>query len=319
MSGILGYVGEHQAVPKILEGLRFLDYRGYDSTGVATLHNNEILLRKIVGTAPQLKINLAIHPIEGTIGLGHTRWATHGAPTIRNAHPLIMGNSCIVHNGIVENYKDLEEQLREEGYSLHTETDSEIIVCLFDKIHRKEKSILKSLLQVLKLIKGTYAFLIMTRDNPDKIIAAVNGNPLLIGLGENEFFVASDVTAFINDTPNTISLEDGDIAIISRLGVRLYDAEGKRKEVVIKKVKFTQTDVERGGYRHFMLKEIFEQPRVIAETINGRLEDSDILIKDELGLTEDEIKNIKRIIIVACGTSWHSALVGEFFKHKFSN
>ncbi|MBF0275623.1 MAG: glutamine--fructose-6-phosphate transaminase (isomerizing) [Nitrospinae bacterium] len=318
MSGVFGYIGENHAVPKIIEGLQFLDYRGYDSAGIATIHNNEILLRKVVGTVPQLKTYIDVSPIEGTIGLGHTRWATHGAPTERNAHPLAYGNTCIVHNGIVENYKEIEAQLRKEGYIFHTDTDSEIIVCLFNKIHQQQKSILKTAQEVLKIIEGPYAILVMFQDQPDKILAAVNGNPLVIGLGENEFFAASDVTAFINSTPNAIFMEDGDIAILSRLGVRMYDSHGNRKESPINKIEFTQTDVEKGGYRKYMLKEIFEQPRVVRNTIAQYISGSDF--SDEfrkIKLHRKKLKEINKVLFLACGSTANSAIIGKHIFETF--
>ena len=309
MSGIFGYVGEAKAVPMVLKGLKFLDYRGYDSAGVATIDEGEINLRKVVGSVAQLRTHLDIYPIEGRIGLGHTRWATHGAPSQRNAHPLIYGDTCIVHNGIVENSKELEAEISEAGLTLETDTDSEVIVCLFDKLFKKEKDLLQTAIDVLEKIKGPYAFLIFNKNEPEKIIAATNGNPLSIGLGNGEFFVASDVTAFVNHAEDVVFMEDGDIALISKFGVQLYDSTGKGKEADIKKVQFSQTDVEKGGYRKYMLKEIFEQPRVIRNTINKYISGSDFAEEfDGLG---DLFKGINKILILACGSTANSARIGK--------
>jgi len=319
MCGIVGYIGKKESYPIILNGLKRLEYRGYDSAGIAIYDGSNIQLCKTKGKVADLeeKIKKEI-TIKGNLGIGHTRWATHGVPNDINSHPHLSnsGNLVIIHNGIIENYTSLKEELLKRGYTFHSETDTEVLVNLIEDIIKKEKVKLGKAVQIaLNQVVGAYAIAIFDKNKPDEIVVAKLGSPLAIGIGEDEFFIASDASPFIEFTNNAIYLKDEEMAII-RIGRDVEVRKIKDDSLVapyIEELKINLEQIEKGGYEHFMLKEIFEQPTVIKDTYRGRLLVNKGIIK--LGGLEDYIEkfiNADRIIIVACGTSWHAGLVAEY-------
>jgi glucosamine--fructose-6-phosphate aminotransferase (isomerizing) len=321
MCGIVGYVGKKQVVPVIIEGLRRLEYRGYDSAGIAVAGNGEGLqIRRAEGKLRNLEEAIRLKPLDGTYGIGHTRWATHGRPTEENAHPHrdCSGKIVVVHNGIVENYLSLKKKLIEEGHKFTTETDTEIIAHLIEKYYLKtanghRPSLEEAVRKTVKELSGVFALVVIAIDEPNKIVAARNGPPVVIGLGKDEYFVASDVPALLNHTRDLFFLADGDLAVITQEGVRVSDFDGNPMERKVQHVTWDPIMAEKGGFKHFMLKEIYEQPRTIRDTTLGRVsQDSGQVFLDEMQVSEAEFKGLKKINITACGTSWHAALAGKF-------
>jgi len=311
MCGIVGYVGDRKASEILLESIKKLEYRGYDSAGIATISGEKILLKKDIGKIDEVDKKVDFLELQGNIGIAHSRWSTHGKVTKDNAHPHTdcTGKISIVHNGIIENYAELKKELEEKGHKFKSETDTEVIAHLIEENYRDD--MISAVSEALKKVEGSYALGIMHADY-DGLIAARNESPLVIGIGKNENYIASDVPAILSQTKKVIYLGNKEVAVLDRNQVRIYDLEGNKITKKIEEIEWNAEQAEKQGFKHFMLKEIFEQPQAITETINGRLEDSDILIADEVGLSEEEIKEIKRIIIVACGTSWHAGIVGEF-------
>ncbi len=327
MCGIIGYVGKRNVLPILMEGLKKLEYRGYDSAGVAVLSQGELKIVRSVGKISSLEAELEKQPLTGNIGVGHSRWATHGKPSEENAHP---HTDChqklvIVHNGIIENYLSLKKELEEEGHIIKSETDTEIIAHLIEKYLESHRIVpftrvhlYQAVQKALARVRGSYALGVLYVGEPDVLVAARKESPLIIGLGKWENFIASDVPAIISSTRRIIHLEDGDIAILSPDGVDIYDQKGKKIERKISEVRWNAEMAEKAGYPHFMLKEIIEQPQAIEETLRGRIcPDSGEIILDELNLDVEQIKKIKRIIITGCGTSWHAGLVGEYILEDF--
>jgi glutamine---fructose-6-phosphate transaminase (isomerizing) len=321
MCGIVGYVGKKSVVPIIIEGLRRLEYRGYDSAGIAVAGNGDGLqLRRAEGKLRNLEEAIRLSPIDGTYGIGHTRWATHGRPTEENAHPHrdCTGKIVVVHNGIVENYLSLKKQLIEEGHKFTTETDTEIIAHLIEKYSAHSGNGRRPLLedavrQTVKQLNGVFALAVISTDDPNKIVAARNGPPAVIGLGNDEYFVASDVPAILNHTRDIFFLADGDLAVVTPDGVHLSDFDGKPVRRQIQHVTWDPIMAEKGGFKHFMLKEIYEQPRAVRDTTLGRVsQDTGHIFLGELEITEAELRAAKKINIIACGTSWHSGQAGKF-------
>ncbi len=319
MCGIVGYIGDREAVPLLLEGLKRLEYRGYDSAGIATLGKGEITIRRRQGKIRELERILKKSPLEGPMGLGHTRWATHGRASEENAHPHTdcRGSLAVVHNGIIENYLSLKEELSREGHIFKSDTDTEIIAHLIEKY--LQGNLEEAVRKALRRVRGSYALGAMWEGDSGKIVAARSGSPLIVGLKDGESFLASDIPALLKETRKVIYLGDGEIASLSREGVKIKTLGNK---VVVKKATEISWDVrltEKEGYPHFMLKEIYEQPRAIEETIWGRIsgDESNIHLK-EIGLSKREVKSIKRIIIVACGTSWHAGLVAEYILEEYT-
>ncbi len=312
MCGIVGYIGNRKAAPILLKGLKNLEYRGYDSAGICTINNKEVLIKKDIGKIEEINKQINLADLEGTVGISHCRWATHGKVTKENAHPHTdcIGNISIVHNGIIENYNELRNELEKKGHKFSSETDTEVIAHLIEDNYNG--NLKKALIKALKLLDGAYALGVICKDEPNTLIAARKESPLIVGLGKDENFIASDVPAILEHTKNIIYLNNEEISVMTKDKVEVFDLDDNKKERKIETIEWNAEQAQKHGFKHFMLKEIFEQPQAITETINGRLEDSDILIKDEIRLTEKEIKNIKKIIIVACGTSWHAGLVGEF-------
>jgi len=324
--GIVGYVGKKRVVPVILDGLKKLEYRGYDSAGIAVAGNGEGLqIRRAEGKLRNLEEAIRLSPIDGTYGIGHTRWATHGRPTEENAHPHrdCTGRVVVVHNGIIENYLTLKKKLREEGHKFLTETDTEVIAHLVEKYLCPSGGHKLPLEEAVRCtvhdLHGVFAMAVISTDERDKIVAARNGPPAVIGLGKDEYFVASDVPAILYHTRDLFFLADGDLAIITPSGVQLSDFEGKPVVRQVQHITWDPIMAEKGGFKHFMLKEIFEQPRAVRDTWLGRISlDTGKVFLEEMEITEDEFKNLNSIQIVACGTSWHAALAGKYMIERLA-
>jgi glucosamine--fructose-6-phosphate aminotransferase (isomerizing) len=321
MCGIVGYVGQKSVVPVIIEGLRRLEYRGYDSAGIAVAGNgNGLQLRRAEGKLRNLEEAIRLKPLDGTYGVGHTRWATHGRPTEENAHPHrdCTGKIVVVHNGIVENYLALKKKLIGEGHKFTTETDTEIIAHLIEKHVGESGNSHRVLLQdavrkTVKELTGVFALVVISADEPNKIVAARNGPPVVIGLGNNEFFVASDVPAILHHTRDMFFLADGDVATVTQEGVQVTDFDGKALKREVQHVTWDPIQAEKGGFKHFMLKEIYEQPRAVRDTTLGRVSsDTGRIFLSEMEIGEDQFRALKKINIAACGTSWHAGQAGKF-------
>lgn len=317
MCGIVGYIGYQEAAPIVLEGLRRLEYRGYDSAGIATLDQGKVTIRRAEGKLVNLEALLRDKPLTGGIGIGHTRWATHGRPSEINAHPHCAGGFVVVHNGIIENYLELKEQLRSQGHTFSSETDTEIIAHLIEQRYRECGDFEAATRQSLEEVRGAYAVAVLFEQEPDKLIAAKLGSPLVVGQGQNEFFVASDVPAMLSHTREMIFLEDGEVVVCGQKAMTVSTLSGEIIGKVSKTITWSPVMAEKGGYRHFMLKEIHEQPRAIADTIAGRIrEESAEVFLEDMQLADDFLKTMDRIYLVACGTSWHAALIGKFLLEK---
>ena len=316
MCGIIGYIGSKQVVPVLIDGLRRLEYRGYDSAGVAVVHDGEIELRRTAGKLSRLEDAILADPIEGDYGVGHTRWATHGRPTEENAHPHrdCRGRIVVVHNGIIENYLDLKHDLEREGHRFITETDTEIVAHLIEREMKAESSELEvAVRRSLILLRGLFAIVVISADDPGKIVAVRNGPPIIVGLGNDEFCVASDIPAILSHTRDVVFLGDEEMAVITRHGVQFTDFAGTPVSKATQRVVWDPIAAEKAGYRHFMLKEIHEQPRAAEETILGRVsQNTGKVFLEELNIDEADLRAIERVAIVACGTSWHAGLIGKY-------
>jgi glucosamine--fructose-6-phosphate aminotransferase (isomerizing) len=316
MCGIVGYIGEKQVVPVLVEGLRKLEYRGYDSAGVAVVRPDGIEVRRSAGKLSRLEDVLKTTPLAGDYGIGHTRWATHGRPTEENAHPHRddSGRTVVVHNGIIENYLELKHELVAEGHTFQSETDTEIVAHMVARELRKGAGSLEVATQsMLARVRGLFALVLMSADDPEKIVAVRNGPPIVVGIGENESFVASDIPAILSHTRDVVFLEDKEIAVLTRSGVTFTDFAGEPRLRKPQRVLWDPVMAEKGGYKHFMLKEIFEQPWAVRETVLGRVsEASGEIFLDEMRISPEDLRGIRRVVMLACGTSWHSALIGKF-------
>ena len=321
MCGIVGYIGPKAVVPLVIDGLRRLEYRGYDSAGIAVVGQDcKLEIRRASGKLKNLEDLLAKSPIEGVYGLGHTRWATHGRPTEENAHPHrdCTGEIVVVHNGIIENYLELKHQLIGEGHKFQTETDTEIIAHLLEK-YSKNVPLEEAVLKTVKLLRGAYALVAMSTRDPNKIVAARLGPPVVIGLGQNEFFVASDIPAILSHTREAFFMGDGEIAILTLKGVRVVDFDNRPLTPKVQHITWDPIMAEKGGFKHFMQKEIFEQPRAVRDTLLGRIsQETGKVFLDEMDITEEEFRNFREVKIVACGTSWHAALAGKFMIERLA-
>jgi glucosamine--fructose-6-phosphate aminotransferase (isomerizing) len=322
MCGIVGYIGPKKIVPVVIEGLRKLEYRGYDSAGIAVVNGDGKLdIRRASGKLRNLEEVIQKNPLEGTYGIGHTRWATHGRPTEENAHPHrdCTGQIVVVHNGIIENYLELKEQLQREGHKFVTETDTEIVAHLVEKNSQGGVPLEDAVRKSLNQLRGIYALVFMSARDPHKIVAARMGPPAVIGLGESEFFVASDIPALLEHTRNIFFLHDGDIAVLTQSGVRVMDHDGKSVERKPHFVAWDPIMAEKGGYKHFMQKEIFEQPRAVRDTLLSSISrDTGKTYLGDLGLTDDQFRAFDRVRVVACGTSWHAGLAGKFMIERLA-
>ncbi len=313
MCGIVGYIGKREAAPLLLESLKKLEYRGYDSAGIAVLHDGRITVRRCQGKLQNLESALNGNAMVGTIGIGHTRWATHGRPSETNAHPHRAGDLVVVHNGIIENYLELKEELIKRGTKFSSETDTEIVAHLVAEKLDKGLDFLEAVRKSLKEIQGSYALLFLNQRDPKRLIVAKNSTPIVIGWGEGEIFIASDIPALLDYTRKVTFLEDGEIGEVSIDSFRLYNQKGKLTPRGFKEITWDAVAARKGGYRHFMLKEIHEQPRAVADTFRGRilLKEGEVSLED-IRLKASHVKQIKRIHLVACGTAWHACLVGKF-------
>jgi glucosamine--fructose-6-phosphate aminotransferase (isomerizing) len=323
MCGIVGYVGNKQVVPLIIDGLRKLEYRGYDSAGIAVVDENRHLeLRRAEGKLRNLEEAIRLNPLDGNYGIGHTRWATHGRPTEENAHPHRdqSGNVVVVHNGIIENYLPLKERLAANGNTFKTETDTEVIAHLIGHYKDSEElSLEHAVRKAVKELRGIFALSIISVDEPDTIIAVREGPPVVIGLGDGEFFVASDIPPILAHTRDVFFLGDREIAVLTKDSVRVTDFDGNVVEPKRQRITWDPIMAEKGGFKHFMLKEIYEQPRAVRDTVQGRVSlDTGKVYLDTMEITEDDFRELTSIKIAACGTSWHAGLAGKYMLEKLA-
>ncbi len=329
MCGIVGYIGPKKVVPVIVEGLRRLEYRGYDSAGIAvgSAKCSQLQVSRASGKLANLEQILREHPLEGTFGIGHTRWATHGRPTEENAHPHrdCTGRIVVVHNGIVENYLELKRELAAQGHKFVTETDTEIIAHLIEQIQKEAEgegepvALEEAVRRAAQRLTGAFALGVLSAAEPDKIVAARLGPPVIIGQGEGEYFVASDVPGILHHTRDIYFLADGDLAILTRNGIAFTDFDGKPIERTLTRIQWDPIQAEKGGYKHFMLKEIWEQPRAVTDTTLGRVSlDSGKVFLGEMEMGDEELARAQSINIAACGTSWHAALTGKYMIERLA-
>ena len=314
MCGIIGYIGPKDVVPVLIDGLRRLEYRGYDSAGVAVVRDGCVDLRRSAGKLSNLETVIGSAPLTGDYGVGHTRWATHGRPTEENAHPHrdCTGKIVVVHNGIIENYLDLKQELQAQGHKFVTETDTEIVAHLVER-EMKDDGLENAVRRALMLMRGLFALVLISADDPDKIVAVRNGPPIVVGLGDGEFFVASDIPAILSHTRDVVFLGDEEMAIITKTGVQFTDFFARPVSKATQRVLWDPIMAEKAGYKHFMLKEIFEQPTAARETILGRVSlDSGKVFLEEMKIPDATLAAVDRVTLLACGTSWHAALVGKF-------
>src|SRR2546421_2356005 len=320
MCGIIGYIGPKDVVPVLIDGLRRLEYRGYDSAGVAVVRNGHVELRRSAGKLSRLEDVITLQPITGEYGVGHTRWATHGRPTEENAHPHrdCTGKIVVVHNGIIENYLDLKRELQQQGHTFVTETDTEIVAHLVER-ETRDDGLESAVRRALMLMRGLFALVLISADDPEKIVAVRNGPPIVVGLGDGEFFVASDIPAILSHTRDVVFLGDEEMVVITRTGVTFTDFFGRPVSKATQRVLWDPIMAEKAGYKHFMLKEIFEQPTAARETILGRVsQDSGKVFLEEMKISDDQVQAIEKITILACGTSWHAGLIGKFMLERLA-
>ena len=322
MCGIVGYIGSKKVVPVVVEGLRKLEYRGYDSAGIAVVGaDGSLQIRRASGKLRNLEEAIAKSPVDGVFGIGHTRWATHGRPTEENAHPHrdCTGQVVVVHNGIIENYLELKEQLQREGHKFVTETDTEIVAHLVEKNMQGEVPIEEAVRRSLKQLRGIYALVFLSTKDPKKIVAARLGPPAVVGLGDGEYFVASDIPALLEHTRNIFFLADGDIVVLTEKGVRVMDHDGNPVERKPHHVAWDPIMAEKGGYKHFMQKEIFEQPRAVRDTLLGRIsQDTGKIYLGDMEITREQFRSFRQVRVIACGTSWHAGLAGKFMIERLA-
>jgi glucosamine--fructose-6-phosphate aminotransferase (isomerizing) len=314
MCGIIGYIGSKPVVPVLIEGLRRMEYRGYDSAGVALVSPEGISLRRSAGKLANLENAIRIEPVNGLYGVGHTRWATHGRPTEENAHPHrdCTGRIVVVHNGIIENYLELKKELQSQGHEFKTETDTEIVAHLVER-EMRDDGLENAVRRALVYMRGMFAIVLVSVEDPEKIVAVRNGPPIVVGLGKDEFFVASDIPAILAHTRDVVFLGDEEMAIITRSGVQFTDYAGRAVSKTTQRVLWDPIAAEKGGHKHFMLKEIFEQPTAARDTILGRVSlDRGQIFLEDLNIPEEMFRTLQKVTIIACGTSWHAALVGKY-------
>lgn len=318
MCGIVGYIGKENAEAILLDGLKRLEYRGYDSAGLAIIDGRKVEVRRSVGKLLHLEDKVRERPIRGCIGIGHTRWATHGRPTEENAHPHIEGGVAVVHNGIIENYLAIKEVLKKEGAVFKSETDTEVLSHLISRQMKAGKELETSTREALKQVRGSYAIAVISSQEPDTLVGARMECPLVVGLGDGEYYLASDVPAILHRTRRMIFLEDGEVVILNKRGMRVTTLDGKEVKKVPRVIDWSPVMAEKGGYKHFMLKEIFEQSRAITDTFRSRVseETGDVILE---GLDIKGVDTIKRVHLVACGTSWHAGLVGKFLLEEVAH
>ncbi|MEF9475499.1 MAG: glutamine--fructose-6-phosphate transaminase (isomerizing) [Candidatus Mariimomonas ferrooxydans] len=313
MCGIIGFIGKQNAIPILIEGLKKLEYRGYDSAGIAFFRDNRIEVKRCPGKIKKLEALIRDKNLHSLTGIGHTRWATHGKPSEENAHPHKVNGIVLVHNGIIENYFELKKELKKMGHLFTSDTDTEVICHLISNNTNKGFNIEQSTREAVNHLKGAFSLAIISEEEPDKIVAVRNDSPLVIGLGDKEFFIASDIPAFLSHTRDVIILDNGEMAVVTHDGVSISDMKGNMLEKKVTNITWNSSMAEKGGYKYFMLKEINEQPRAITDTMKGRfsLENGDVNL-EEFSIKSSKLKKLKKIFLVACGTSWHAALVGKY-------
>jgi glucosamine--fructose-6-phosphate aminotransferase (isomerizing) len=319
MCGIVGYIGKSPAMPILLEALKRLEYRGYDSAGIAVLENGKINLEKTAGKISRLERRLSGRSVPGSVGIAHTRWATHGEPTETNAHPHLdcSGSIAVIHNGIIENYRVLKKRLEDSGHRFKTETDTEVIAHLIEEFY--EDSLENAVQRTASQLEGTYGLVVLSTRDPNKLIGVRNGSPLVVGIADDAYLLASDVSAFLKHTRQVIYLDDKEMVIVEPSGFTTMTVDNVTVQKEIQEVSWDLGMIEKGGYPHFMLKEIFEQPETIQNAFRGRIIREEGLAKlGGLNMTDEELRNIKRIVILGCGTSWHAALIGEYMVEEHS-
>jgi glucosamine--fructose-6-phosphate aminotransferase (isomerizing) len=319
MCGIVGYIGNKDALPILIEGLRRLEYRGYDSVGIAIIPKGKIVIKKCKGKIKDLEAFLKGEEIsESRVGISHNRWATHGAPTNINAHPHqdCSGDIAVVHNGIIENFSELKKQLIEEGHRFKSQTDTEVISHLVEKYYKGDLK--EAVSKTLKDLKGSFALGVISKNEPDRIVAARKESPLIIGIGESENFIASDVPAILRHTKKVIYLEDGEIALLTKLKVEVFGSDGKVRKKNIDIIKWSLDSAQKSGFSHFMLKEIHEQPKVLKQIVSSRVKGNSEFTLEGINIQDEAIKEISNIIIIACGTAYHAGLVGKYILEKFA-
>ena len=315
MCGIVGYIGPQTATPLLIEGLKRLEYRGYDSAGIATMNGNGLETRKAKGKISMLETVVSGDPVHGTVGIAHTRWATHGPPNECNAHPHhdCTNTIAVVHNGIIENFSALRQMLLNQGHVFKSETDTEVLAHLIEAAMDGD-ALEEAVIDALQLVEGTYGIAVLSSRDPDKIVCARKGSPLLIGLGDGEYYVASDVAAILQHTRQVVYLDDGEMGVLTRNGYEVLDLTARRVRKGVSRIDWDLDQIEKGGFEHFMLKEIFEQPSSVQNTMRGRLVAEEGFSKlGGINLSRDELQTIDRVVITACGTSWHSGLIGELY------
>ena len=320
MCGIVGYIGNRSASPILLEGLKRLEYRGYDSAGISTVTGNKLLIQKRSGKISELERELKNRDIQGTLGIGHTRWATHGEPNLENAHPHddCTGKIALIHNGIIENFAVLKRELQAKGHQFKTQTDTEALVHLIEEFYKANGILEKAVREALLLINGTYGIAVICSDEPDVLITARNGSSIVLGIGDKEYFVASDVAAIAAHTRNVTYLDDNEMAILHRDNLSIKTIDDRPVEIRVERISFDLDKIEKGGYPHFMLKEIMEQPQTIFGSMRGRLLEDEGTAK--LGGIQNELESLlyaRRVLFSACGTSWHAALIAEYMIEEF--
>ena len=320
MCGIIGYIGDREVVPVLLEGLRQLEYRGYDSAGIALVRDGQIAVRRSAGKVARLAEALRAQPVSGDYGVGHTRWATHGRPTEENAHPHrdCTGRIVVVHNGIIENHLDLKRRLLAAGHRFQTETDTEVVAHLVEQ-ELRDDGLENAVRRALRQLRGLFVLVLAAAGDPDKIVAVRNGPPIVVGMGRGEYFLASDIPAVGGHTPDVVFLGDGEMAVITRARVEFTDFSGHAVSKATERIQWDPVTAQKAGYKHFMLKEIFEQPWAIRETLAGRLsEDRGTVMLGELDIPDARLRAAEQVALLACGTSWHAALVGKFLVEQLA-
>ena len=314
MCGIVGYVGGREAAPILIDGLKKLEYRGYDSAGLAVFDGRELGVIRAVGKLGNLARALSARPLPGTIGLGHTRWATHGRPSEANAHPHVAGGVAVIHNGIIENHLQLKRELMAEGVHFASDTDTEIAAHLIDRAMKRGGGLFEAVRHALTQVRGAYALGVVSASDPERIVVAKSASPLVIGLGEGETLCGSDIPALLEHTRKMLFLDDGEMAELTREGVRIETLDGQPVRRTPKHIDWSPVQAEKGGYKHFMLKEIFEQPRAVEDTLRGRIElEKGDLVDAEFGLDAEVMRGVDRVCLLACGTSYHAALAGRYW------
>ncbi len=321
MCGIVGYIGEKQAQPILTAGLKRLEYRGYDSAGIATIDKkSNVTLLRAKGKVAELDEKVVAHQKQDTVGIGHTRWATHGEPSKRNAHPHHVGEIYLVHNGIIENYQELKEMLARHDYDFKSDTDTEVLTALIDYLYKDSSSLLEAVSGALKMVVGAYGVALFAEKNPDEIIIARKGSPLIVGVADGEVFIASDASALVGHTDQVIYLHDGEIGVCTRAGVQLYDVDTRSVEAKVEKLELDLQSIQKKGFDHFLLKEVYDQPDSLRSTLSGRVNlEAGRVRLGGLNMTDDELRQVRNIMVVGCGTAYYAGMMAGYFIEQFTD